>query len=151
MKTGKFQTVLVYQIKVDETDIQNFNRGKSVPVIDMIQNLRCFGSAQWTSQNFIYFSLVAKVFSESENALEDAFMIMQRVDENHTPENNPAFVDLTGNNSYHSLSVGDILIVHDHNDPEDFDGKYYMVEGIGFKEIDIMMANDILQFGKGVN
>ena len=122
-------TVLVHQIKVSEADRLDANSGKSVPVITLLRDLMCFGAEKWTSSNFDYFSPVAEISSDSDNALEDAFMIMQRVDENHTPENNPAVTDLTGNHSYHSLSVGDIVEV---------DGSYFMVEGIGFKEIEVI-------------
>jgi len=123
----------LFQIKISQEDIDKLNNGLPSPVMELHRNLVCFGSEKWVSGNddfsrfFHHVADISTTGDDIEASLEFAFMAMQRVDIGRCPENNPAVTDMTGGNRYGSMSVGDIVRL---------DEVYYMVEDLGFKELE---------------
>jgi hypothetical protein len=113
--------ITIYQIRPTDEQINAFNAGQSVPSIETKRALM-FGSNEFTPDMLQYFTAGAKIDTTD---LEIAFELTNRWND---PEKVTRFERMS------STSVGDIFMK---------DGRYFMVDSFGFKEL--RLFNDELE------
>ena len=106
--------ITIYQIQITNRQADDFNAGISVPSIEASRKLM-FGSKEFTPDMLKHFTPVYEVYTDD---LEAAFEITNLW-------NKPEMVDVIGDRG-HSSSVGDIFAR---------DGRFFMVDSFGFKEL----------------
>jgi hypothetical protein len=105
--------ITIYQIQATSQQVDNFNAGQSVPLIEAKRNLM-FGSKGFNPSMLQYFTEVATIDTDD---LEEAFELTNLW-------NDESKVNRKARMS--STSVGDIFGMN---------GRYYMVDTFGFKEL----------------
>jgi hypothetical protein len=105
--------ITIYQIQATSQQVDDFNAGQSVPLIEAKRNLM-FGSKGFNPSMLQYFTEVATVDTDD---LEEAFELTNLW-------NDPSKVNRKTRMS--STSVGDIFAMN---------GRYYMVDNFGFEEL----------------
>ena len=106
--------ITIYQIQITNRQADDFNAGKSAPLIETKRKLM-FGSKGFTPDMLQYFTPVYEVYTDD---LEAAFEITNLW-------NKPEMVDVIGDRG-HSSSVGDIFRKGD---------RFFMVDSFGFEEL----------------
>jgi hypothetical protein len=112
--------ITIYQIQTTNAQVDAFNKGQSVPALDVKCKLM-FGSKKFEPEMFEFFSPVYEVETDD---LEHAFELTNLWENGHLVRALPS-------TRGHSSSVGDIFQLGD---------QYFMVDSFGFKELELSEA-----------